>query len=67
VEVATAVGRFEQTVAPGEGPRQVVVTRHGQLPVRWIEPADRAAARELAVESDRTSRRRIRLDCDPGD
>lgn len=62
-EVATSVGRFDQTVEPGDGGGSVVVTRRSQLPVRWIEPADRAAARELAVESRRISRRRMRLGC----
>lgn len=66
-EVVTSVGRFDQTVEPGDGGGSVVVTRRSRLPVRWIEPQDRSQARELAVESRRTLRRRIRLDCEAGE
>jgi len=70
VVVENPVGSFHQAVT-SEGDLaagwSVRVTRQAEVAVRWIEPGDAAAARELSLAERRTLRRRLRLRCLAGE
>ena len=61
--VTNRVGSFRQRIAHGENPGTFVIERRTELARRWIEPADFADLKALALAEHRAQRRRVRLLC----
>jgi hypothetical protein len=58
------IGRFRQTVSQGDD-GAALIERETEIRRRWVEPADGADIRELALTEHRTTKRRLRLRCQP--
>ncbi len=63
LDVENTIGTFQQTVTVEEG--SVTIYRRTELRQRWIEPELFPELEELALAEHRTSRRRVRLECEP--
>jgi len=64
IAVDNPVGRFRQAVSPGDS-GDAVIERETEIRRRWVEPAQGPQIRELALTEHRTTKRRLRLRCQP--
>lgn len=64
IAVDNAIGRFRQAVSQGDD-GATRIERETEIRRRWVEPAEGAEIRELALTEHRTTKRRLRLSCQP--